>query len=364
MPATDTPLAALLTELLGPDLPIAIRAYDGTRLGPPEDQAPATIVVRSPDALRRIVTAPLELGIGRAVRGRGPRCRGRHLRRDEVAPGPAPTQAVTEAVGGRGQAHRARRPQAPAAATRGGPPSRSTPQQRPRRRRDRAPLRRLERVLRVGARPHDDVFVRGLRDAGRLARDSAGAEVRPHLPEAGTATGPTTARRRMRLGRDGDARGAALRRAGRGRHDLGIPGGPRREAGGGSRPRGPRRHPPSRLPRRRRRAVRRDQLDRHVRACRPRAAGRVLRSPASPRGARRSHPQPRHQPPLVEGQVTLRSVELHRPIRLPRRRASRGRDGGVGDAAARPRGASRRELARALREDAPPLGLEPRGELG
>jgi cyclopropane-fatty-acyl-phospholipid synthase len=66
MPATDTPLAALLTELLGPDLPIAIRAYDGSRLGPPEDQAPATIVVRSPDALRRIVTAPLELGIGRA----------------------------------------------------------------------------------------------------------------------------------------------------------------------------------------------------------------------------------------------------------------------------------------------------------
>ena len=89
MPATDTPLAALLTELLGPDLPIAIRAYDGSRLGPPEDQAPATIVVRSPDALRRIVTAPLELGIRSRVRGRGPRRRGRHLRRDDVAPGPA-----------------------------------------------------------------------------------------------------------------------------------------------------------------------------------------------------------------------------------------------------------------------------------
>ncbi len=66
MAATDTPLAALLEELLGPDLPIAIRAYDGSRLGPPEDEAPATIVVRSPDALRRIVTAPFELGIGRA----------------------------------------------------------------------------------------------------------------------------------------------------------------------------------------------------------------------------------------------------------------------------------------------------------
>lgn len=57
-------LTDLLQGLLGPDLPIAIRAYDGSRLGP--DDAPATIVVRRPDALRRIVTAPGELGFGRA----------------------------------------------------------------------------------------------------------------------------------------------------------------------------------------------------------------------------------------------------------------------------------------------------------
>ncbi|HTN80804.1 MAG TPA: cyclopropane-fatty-acyl-phospholipid synthase family protein [Acidimicrobiales bacterium] len=61
-----TTLAALLEQLLGPDLPIGIRAYDGSHLGPPEDEAPATIVIRSPDALRRIVTAPGELGFGRA----------------------------------------------------------------------------------------------------------------------------------------------------------------------------------------------------------------------------------------------------------------------------------------------------------
>ena len=66
MAATDQPLSAILEDLLGPDLPIAIRAYDGSRLGPPEDEAGATIVVRSPDALRRIVTAPGELGFGRA----------------------------------------------------------------------------------------------------------------------------------------------------------------------------------------------------------------------------------------------------------------------------------------------------------
>ncbi len=57
-------LADLLADLLGPDLPVAFSLYDGSRLGP--DPAPATVVVRSPDALRRIVTAPGELGFGRA----------------------------------------------------------------------------------------------------------------------------------------------------------------------------------------------------------------------------------------------------------------------------------------------------------
>src|SRR6266540_523778 len=57
-------LAPLLEQLLGPDLPIAIEAYDGSRLVPPD--APATLLIRSPTALRRIVQAPGELGFGRA----------------------------------------------------------------------------------------------------------------------------------------------------------------------------------------------------------------------------------------------------------------------------------------------------------
>ena len=68
--------------------------------------------------------------------------------------------------------------------------------------------------------------------------------------------------------------------------------------------------------------------------------------------------------PWSKGRSRFARVELHRSVRLPRRRAARGRHGRVGDAAARPRGAPRREPARALREDAPPLGREPRGELG
>lgn len=54
----------LVVDLLGPDLPIAVRAYDGTALGPPD--APATLVIRSRNALRRILTSPGELGFVRA----------------------------------------------------------------------------------------------------------------------------------------------------------------------------------------------------------------------------------------------------------------------------------------------------------
>jgi cyclopropane-fatty-acyl-phospholipid synthase len=53
-----------MERILGPDLPIAVESYDGGRIGPLD--APATLVVRSPDSLRRILTAPGELGLGRA----------------------------------------------------------------------------------------------------------------------------------------------------------------------------------------------------------------------------------------------------------------------------------------------------------
>ncbi len=57
-------VADLLSDVLGTDVPVAFRAYDGSSFGPSD--ARTTIVVRSPDALRRIVTAPDELGFGRA----------------------------------------------------------------------------------------------------------------------------------------------------------------------------------------------------------------------------------------------------------------------------------------------------------
>ena len=57
-------LAHVIEDLLGSDLPIAVEAYDGTRLGPPD--AGATLVVRSPAALQRLLTAPGEIGFARA----------------------------------------------------------------------------------------------------------------------------------------------------------------------------------------------------------------------------------------------------------------------------------------------------------
>src|SRR4051812_34991032 len=57
-------IAELLAGVLGGDIPIEVRAYDGSRAGPVD--APGAIVLRSPDALRRMITAPGELGLGRA----------------------------------------------------------------------------------------------------------------------------------------------------------------------------------------------------------------------------------------------------------------------------------------------------------
>jgi cyclopropane-fatty-acyl-phospholipid synthase len=57
-------LAAVIASFTGEDLPVAIECYDGSRLGP--DDPAARIIVRSPAALRYVLTAPGELGFGRA----------------------------------------------------------------------------------------------------------------------------------------------------------------------------------------------------------------------------------------------------------------------------------------------------------
>jgi cyclopropane-fatty-acyl-phospholipid synthase len=54
----------LVTALLGWPLPVRLELFDGSGLGP--EGAPGTVWVRSPDALRRLVWAPGELGLARA----------------------------------------------------------------------------------------------------------------------------------------------------------------------------------------------------------------------------------------------------------------------------------------------------------
>ncbi len=54
----------LVEDMLGSDLPLRVEAWDGSSTGPGD--APTTIVLRSPDALRRILAAPGELGFARA----------------------------------------------------------------------------------------------------------------------------------------------------------------------------------------------------------------------------------------------------------------------------------------------------------
>lgn len=58
------PVAELVGQLLGTGLPLAIRAYDGSRSGSVDPLV--SVDVRSPVALRRILTAPGELGLVRA----------------------------------------------------------------------------------------------------------------------------------------------------------------------------------------------------------------------------------------------------------------------------------------------------------
>jgi cyclopropane-fatty-acyl-phospholipid synthase len=63
-PTAASALAPLVHAVLGEDLPIEVRFWDGSRLGHPGGSA--TIVLRSPDAVRRILYSPNEVGFGRA----------------------------------------------------------------------------------------------------------------------------------------------------------------------------------------------------------------------------------------------------------------------------------------------------------
>ena len=50
------PVAEVIANILGPEVPIRVVAYDGSAAGPTEPVA--TLVVRSPDAIARVLARP------------------------------------------------------------------------------------------------------------------------------------------------------------------------------------------------------------------------------------------------------------------------------------------------------------------
>ena len=166
--------------------------------------------------------------------------------------------------------------------------------------RDPPSLRRQRRVLRAVARPAAGVLVRLLPPRRRHARRRAGAEARPHLPQAPAEARRALPRHRLRLGRarhlGGASTTACTRPASRCRENQ-YEYARRRidEAGSSDRVRGA----AARLSRRAgRRAVRQDRERRHVRARRAQEPAGVLRQDLSAAEARRARDESRHHAQL------------------------------------------------------------------
>src|SRR6202034_4102375 len=62
--AGPPPIASVMASVVGPGMPIAFEAYDGSTAGPAD--AVTTIRVVDPRALNHLATAPGELGLARA----------------------------------------------------------------------------------------------------------------------------------------------------------------------------------------------------------------------------------------------------------------------------------------------------------
>ena len=181
-------------KFVGDDLPVGIRAWDGSQAG----SARARPVVRAPQPPRAAAAA---LAARRArprpgVRHRRPRRRGRPRRRPPPGVGVRPrarSHARRYARPVRRDRHRGapRRVRAAAAAAGvGGAHPRSPAQPGARPGRHRAPLRPLQRLLRARARRAHGLLVRVLRAEGHgrpVTGRGAGGEVRARVHQARAA---------------------------------------------------------------------------------------------------------------------------------------------------------------------------------
>ena len=218
-------LAEVFERVAGPDAGVEFNAYDGSRAGQPGSPG-VRVTVRDQIAVRYLAQAARRSRPGQGLRVRPSRRGRRHAhgavqagRRAADRPVPDRTARRAQSAGRAGPA--AAQGRAAAAGGAGQPKlaGRAAALQAPRCERDLAPLRRLQHVLRVGARPVDGLHLRLLPAPGRHARAGTDAQVRPGGQEDRAEARDAAARRRLRLGRHGDARGPRVRRA-RARRDA------------------------------------------------------------------------------------------------------------------------------------------------
>ena len=152
-------VAPIVYTLLGDPPPLRIELWDGSGLGPAHN---AGTLYCTPDAVRRLLWSPNELGLARAYVAGDLDADGDIFEVVALATLPrGPSVGRSDAPGGRACRPPARRPRAAAAAAAGGGPApRRAALHAARRRRDRPPLRRRQRLLPARARPVDDVLVR------------------------------------------------------------------------------------------------------------------------------------------------------------------------------------------------------------
>ena len=160
------PLAEVVQSVLGNDIPLGVAAYDGSAAGPPD--AVATLVIRSPDALSRIISRPGELGLSRAyvagdldIDGDIYSLLDLDISRFESPARPHDGRSIASSRG---------TVRTPAASSSGGGSQTqwSHPQSQKGPRVDSASLRRVQHLLRDGARLLHDVLVRGVRDSRKM----------------------------------------------------------------------------------------------------------------------------------------------------------------------------------------------------